>query len=78
MRALLVNTHSILNTGDMGIVQAQIRLIKDFCSDAVISLTSRTPHQDKDFTTAKKLKCCLHYLSHRVFIMPGKRKSSNV
>lgn len=56
MRVLLVNTHSTLNTGDMGIVQAQIRLIRNFCPEAVISLTSRTPDHDRDFYDRQEIR----------------------
>ncbi len=45
-RFVLLNTHSVLNAGDAGIVLAQIRLLRREFPGAVISVTSRTPKID--------------------------------
>ena len=49
MRILLLNTHSTLNSGDTGIVLAQIHILRKRFSDLQISLTSRTPEIDARF-----------------------------
>ena len=47
MNVLVLNTHSVLNSGDAAIVFAQIRLLREFLPGAEISLTSRTPRLDE-------------------------------
>ena len=49
MKTVFLNTHSVLNSGDMGIVLAQVRLIRRLFPEAEITLTSRTPHLDRGF-----------------------------
>jgi colanic acid/amylovoran biosynthesis protein len=49
MKTVFLNTHSILNSGDMGIVLAQVRIIRRLFPAAEITLTSRTPHLDRRF-----------------------------
>ena len=49
MNVLVLNTHSVLNSGDAGIVLAQIGLLREFLPGAEISLTSRTPRLDETF-----------------------------
>ncbi|MBN1224502.1 MAG: polysaccharide pyruvyl transferase family protein [Candidatus Aminicenantes bacterium] len=46
MKAFIVNTHSVLNSGDTGIVLAQIRFLKKHFPSLQISLSSRTPRLD--------------------------------
>jgi len=48
-RILIVNTHSVLNSGDAGIVSAQIQWLKRERADVKITLTSRTPETDSAF-----------------------------
>jgi len=47
MNVLVLNTHSLLNSGDAGIVFSQIRLLREFLPGAALSLTSRTPRLDE-------------------------------
>jgi colanic acid/amylovoran biosynthesis protein len=47
MNVLILNTHSLLNSGDAGIVLAQVRLIRENLPGAEISLISRTPRLDE-------------------------------
>lgn len=49
MKILICNTHSILNSGDAGIVLAQIQFLKKYFLNPEIILTSRTPELDRDF-----------------------------
>ncbi|MDP8235284.1 MAG: polysaccharide pyruvyl transferase family protein [Candidatus Erginobacter occultus] len=49
MKILLLNTHSTLNSGDTGIVLAQVKLLRGCWPGARISLTSRTPDIDRPF-----------------------------
>ncbi len=47
MKFVILNTHSVLNSGDAGIVLAQVQFLKNQFPGADISLTSRTPNIDK-------------------------------
>jgi len=47
MKAFIANTHSVMNSGDAGIVLAQIRFLRKLCPSLEISLSSRTPRLDK-------------------------------
>lgn len=49
MDILIVNTHSVLNSGDSGILLAQIDLLKKYFKKVHISLVSRTPGIDRNF-----------------------------
>jgi colanic acid/amylovoran biosynthesis protein len=49
MRILILNTCSTLNRGDAAIVLGQIRLLQEYCPDAHIAITSRTPALDQAF-----------------------------
>jgi colanic acid/amylovoran biosynthesis protein len=49
MNILLLNTHSVLNTGDAGIVLAQVQWCRKVFSHPEIGLTSRTPDLDRLF-----------------------------
>jgi len=46
-RVLIVNTHSVLNSGDASIVLAQAGWLKNAYPGCLISLTSRTPKADR-------------------------------
>ena len=46
---LFLNTHSVLNSGDAGIVLAQIQFFRQRFPGIQISITSRTPHLDEPF-----------------------------
>jgi colanic acid/amylovoran biosynthesis protein len=48
-KIIFLNTHSILNSGDTGIVLAQVQLFKRYFSDVSISITARTPELDQKF-----------------------------
>ena len=48
-RIIILNTHSTLNSGDLAIVLAQIQYFKKHFPGSIISLTSRTPENDKFF-----------------------------
>jgi polysaccharide pyruvyl transferase WcaK-like protein len=56
MRVIFLNTHSLLNSGDAGIVLAQIQFLKRHFSNLKISLTSRTPDMDQKFYGAEGIK----------------------
>lgn len=47
MKALILNTHSVLNTGDLAIVLAQAQYLNERFPGIGISLTSRTPEIDQ-------------------------------
>lgn len=47
MKIFIANTHSILNSGDAGIVLAQIQFLRKYFPSLRISLSSRTPELDK-------------------------------
>jgi len=47
MRALLLNTHSTLNSGDLAIVLAQVQYLNERFPGIRLSLTSRTPGIDR-------------------------------
>ncbi|NWG00233.1 MAG: polysaccharide pyruvyl transferase family protein [Thermoanaerobaculaceae bacterium] len=49
MRVVLLNTHSVLNSGDAAIVVAEIELLRELLGDVQITATSRTPQQDAAF-----------------------------
>lgn len=49
MKIVIINTHSILNSGDAGIVLAQIEFLRKASPQSEISLTSRTPELDRKF-----------------------------
>ncbi|MEJ2211311.1 MAG: polysaccharide pyruvyl transferase family protein, partial [Anaerolineae bacterium] len=49
MKILILNTCSTLNRGDAAIVLGQIRLLQKICPGADITLTSKTPGQDRAF-----------------------------
>lgn len=49
MNVLLLNTHSVLNAGDAGIVLAQVQWCQKVFSRLEIALTSRTPDLDRLF-----------------------------
>lgn len=49
MRVLILNTCSILNRGDAAIVLGQIHLLRKYCPDVRIAITSRTPTMDRAF-----------------------------
>jgi colanic acid/amylovoran biosynthesis protein len=46
---LILNTHSVLNSGDAAIVVAEVRLLGEYLGDARIAVTSRTPAVDRGF-----------------------------
>lgn len=56
MKAIFLNTHSFLNSGDAGIVIAQIQLLKRYFPGIKISITSRTAGVDKRFYKSKEIK----------------------
>ena len=47
LRILIVNTHSVLNSGDASIVLSQVRWLEKAAPGAEISLTSRTARADR-------------------------------
>jgi len=47
MKVLILNTHSILNSGDAAIVLLQIQLLQQFFPGVAITLVSRTPELDR-------------------------------
>ncbi len=47
MKIFIANTHSILNSGDAGIVLAQIQFLRALFPSLHLSLSSRTPELDK-------------------------------
>ena len=49
VKVFILNTHSILNSGDAGIVLGQIQFLKKYFAKIDITLTSRTPEMDQDF-----------------------------
>jgi colanic acid/amylovoran biosynthesis protein len=53
---LIVNTHSVLNSGDASIVLAQVRLLQRKFPRAQISITSRTPDLDKLYYEPLKIR----------------------
>jgi colanic acid/amylovoran biosynthesis protein len=56
VKVVILNTHSVLNSGDAGIVLAQIRYLKDHLPGTEISLTSRTPNTDKKLLDLEGIK----------------------
>ncbi|MFQ6082629.1 MAG: polysaccharide pyruvyl transferase family protein [Candidatus Aminicenantia bacterium] len=56
MKIFIANTHSILNSGDVGIVLAQIQFLNKHFSNLEISLTSRTPEIDQKFYNPMGIK----------------------
>ena len=56
MKLVFLNTHSVLNPGDVGIVQAQAQFFKNYSPDAKITLTSRTPELDKRYYESIKAR----------------------
>lgn len=56
MKIFIVNSHSCLNSGDSGIVLAQIRFLKKYFPNVVITLTSRTPEIDKRMYSSMGMK----------------------
>jgi len=49
MKIVIINTHSILNSGDSGIILAQIKWLRSYFPDAEFTLTSKTPELDRKF-----------------------------
>lgn len=49
MKIVLLNTHSVLNSGDAAIVAAEVTLLRAALGDAQIVATSRTPERDLRF-----------------------------
>lgn len=49
MKIFIANTHSVLNSGDAGIVLSQLEYLKNRFPGAEISLSSRTPEIDRKF-----------------------------
>jgi colanic acid/amylovoran biosynthesis protein len=49
MNILILNTHSVLNSGDAAIVLGQIGLLRELFGDPRIVATSRTPRRDRGF-----------------------------
>lgn len=56
IKTLIINTHSVLNSGDTGIALAEIQFLKKKFPSIEISLTSRTPMIDKNFYRALGIK----------------------
>ncbi|MFW6128628.1 MAG: polysaccharide pyruvyl transferase family protein [Candidatus Aminicenantaceae bacterium] len=56
MKIIIINTHSVLNSGDAGIVLAQIQFLKKSFRNLEITLTSRTPLVDKVFYNERGIK----------------------
>jgi len=56
MKAIFLNTHSFLNSGDAGIVIAQIQLLKRYFPGIKISITSRTAGVDRRFYKSEEIK----------------------
>jgi colanic acid/amylovoran biosynthesis protein len=68
MRILILNTYSILNRGDAAIVLGQIWLLRKYCPEAHITITSQTPALDQMFYAqlgVKVLAPLTPTLSHR-------------
>ncbi|MBN2199830.1 MAG: polysaccharide pyruvyl transferase family protein [Candidatus Aminicenantes bacterium] len=57
MKAVILNTDSILNPGDAGIVLAQIRLLRKIFPGLILSLTSRTPDLDRRHYASLGVSC---------------------
>jgi len=55
-KVIFLNTHSTLNTGDTGIVLAQIQYFRKHFPNLEISLTSRTPEIDQKFYNSMGIK----------------------
>ncbi len=49
MKIVVLNTHSVLNSGDAAIVLGQVGLLREIFGDPRIAITSRTPDQDRAF-----------------------------
>ncbi len=49
MNVVLLNTHSVLNSGDAAIVLGQVALLRELLGDPAITATSRTPEKDRAF-----------------------------
>jgi len=49
MKAIILNGHSTLNSGDAAIILAQVQFLKERFSPLELALTSRTPEVDADF-----------------------------
>jgi colanic acid/amylovoran biosynthesis protein len=49
MNLVILNTHSVRNSGDAAIVEAQLALLRELLPDPHITLTSRTPAEDAGF-----------------------------
>jgi colanic acid/amylovoran biosynthesis protein len=47
VKVLIVNTHSVLNSGDAGIVLGEIQFLRKHFPSVEIALTSRTPEMDQ-------------------------------
>ncbi|MCZ2845667.1 MAG: polysaccharide pyruvyl transferase family protein [Candidatus Bathyarchaeota archaeon] len=56
MKIIFLNTHSTLNSGDAGIVLAQIQFLEKKFSNLEIALTSRTPERDLKFYNPMGIK----------------------
>ncbi len=56
MKILILNTHSILNSGDAAIVFSQIRFLQRVFHDPEITLVSRTPKLDQKLYTPMGIK----------------------
>lgn len=49
MKIVILNTHSVLNSGDAAIVAAEVDLLREYLGDLAITVTSRTPDADRAF-----------------------------
>ncbi len=48
LKIVIINTHSVLNSGDAGIVIAQLRFLRKYFVNSQIVMTSRTPELDRE------------------------------
>jgi colanic acid/amylovoran biosynthesis protein len=55
MKVLILNTHSVLNSGDAGVVLAQARFLQRIFPGVRISIVSRTPRLDESFYAPFKI-----------------------
>ena len=73
MVVLIINTHSALNSGDSGILLAQIDFLQNHFKQVDISLVSRTPAIDQKFyknriTDIFPPKVISLFLSHKYYL----------